>query len=248
MLESIYTKELIIDPSMCDATTALGHSNTFALFQDIASEHAQQIGVGGAAMSAQHIFWLTVHTRVQFFDKAYMMQPVTASTWPGLFKPNDRRCFRYYRLSQADRLIALGKTEWAIINTQTGRLCPISDSGFPTDFPYSDEIVCPEPLTRFLDCFTEADAIQKRIVRASDTDFGGHMNNVAYVRILLDSFSSKELAVMPIQEFEIHFSSPSYEGEILTLYRKETGTGWQFALKKADGKVSALASLVLTKR
>lgn len=245
-MESIYNKELMIDPSMCDTTTALGYANTFALFQDIASEHAQQIGVGGAAMAARNVFWLTVHTRVQFFKKAYMMQSVTASTWPGLCKPNDRRCFRYYRLMQDHRLIALAKTEWAIINTQTGRLCPISDSGFPENFPYSDEIVCPEPLTRFSDGFTDEDIVQEHIVRASDTDFGGHMNNVAYVRALLDSFSAKELAEMPIQEFEIHFSTPSYEGERLNVYRKKQDDGWLLALKKEGGKASAFAELKFT--
>lgn len=69
-MDSIFTKHLTVDPSMCDATAALGNANIFALFQDIASEHAQQIGVGTAAMSARSIFWLTVHTRVQFFQKA----------------------------------------------------------------------------------------------------------------------------------------------------------------------------------
>ncbi len=87
------------------------------------------------------------------------------------------------------------KTEWAIINTKTGRLCPISDSGFPADFPYAEEIVCPEPLTRFTDDFTGGDAVYTHVVRASDTDFGGHMNNVAYVRALLDSFRRRNWPV-----------------------------------------------------
>lgn len=244
-MDQIFIKDLIVDPSMCDATGALGHANIFALFQDIASEHAEQIGVGGAAMAARDVFWLTVHTRVQFFGKAYMMQGLSASTWPGVCKPNDRRCFRYYRLTRKDRVVALGKTEWAIINTKTGRLCPISDSGFPADFPYAEEIVCPEPLTRFTDDFTGGDAVYTHVVRASDTDFGGHMNNVAYVRALLDSFSAKELAGIPVRELEIHFSTPCYEGEQLTVFRKKSDAGWLLAVKKEDGKAAALADLKL---
>ena len=244
-MDSIFTKHLTVDPSMCDATAALGNANIFALFQDIASEHAQQIGVGTAAMSARSIFWLTVHTRVQFFQKAHMMQELDAYTWPGVYKPSDRRCFRYYRLMRQGQLVAQGKTEWAIINTQNGRLCPVSETGFPEDFPYSKEIVCPEPLIRFSDPFTEKDLVYQRTVYASDTDFGGHMNNVAYVRALLDSFSAKELASMPIQELEIHFSTPSYEGEQLSIYRKQDGCFWTFAVKKESERTSALAQLCL---
>ncbi len=242
-LDSVFEKALVIAPSMCDATAALGYTNTFALFQDIASEHAEQIGVGGAAMSSRGVFWLTVHTRIQFFQKAYLMQKVTASTWPGACKPNDRRCFRYYRLLCGDRLVAQGKTEWAVIHVQNGRLCPISDTGFPEDFPYAAETVCPEPLTRFADPFTDKDVSYKRTVRASDTDFGGHMNNVAYVRTLLDSFPAKELAAMPVQELEIHYSAPSYEGERLSVCRRQEDGRWLFAVKKDSGKVSALAQL-----
>ena len=244
-MEHTFTKDLVVDPSICDATGSLGHVNIFALFQDIASEHAEQIGVGGAAMTARDVFWLTVHTRVQFFGKAYMMQNITASTWPGICKPNDRRCFRYYRLMRKDRVIAQGKTEWAIINTKTGRLCPISDSGFPEDFPYAEETVCAEPPTRFPDDFIEEDLAYIHVVRASDTDFGGHMNNVAYVRVLLDSFSAKEIACMAIHELEIHFSTPCYEGDQLTVYRKKTDGGYRLGVKKEDGKAAALAELKL---
>ncbi len=241
--DSIFTKELVITPSMCDTSATLGYANTFALFQDIASEHAEQIGVGTAAMAARGVFWLTVHTRVQFFQKPPMLQTVTAQTWPGFYKPKDRRCFRYYRLMQGERLLAQGKTEWAILSLLNGRLCPLSDTGFPEDFIFSEETVCPEPLLRFTDPFTENDAVMQHIVRASDTDFGGHMNNVAYVRTLLDSFSAKELVGLPVEELEIHFSTPSFEGEELTVCRTRCDEGWLLAAKKDGGKASVLARL-----
>lgn len=244
-MEPVFTKDMIVDPSICDASGALGHASIFALFQDIASEHAEQIGVGSAAIAARNVFWLTVHTRVQFFEKAHMMQRLTAFTWPGFCSPNDRRCFRYYRLTNQDRLIALGKTEWTIINTKTRRLCPISDSGFPETFLYAEETVCPEPLTRFSDDFTDDDAVYTHIIRASDTDFGGHMNNVSYVRVLLDSFTAKELTEMSIHELEIHFSTPCYEKEQLTIYRKRSNDSVLLAIKKEDGKAAALAEIKL---
>lgn len=45
-----------IGPSICDASGKLSHAEAFGLFMDIASFHAEQIGVGLGAM-AQRIFF-----------------------------------------------------------------------------------------------------------------------------------------------------------------------------------------------
>ena len=43
---------------------------------------------------------------------------------------------------------------------------------------------------------------------------GRHMNNVVYIRLLLDCFSAKELASGMIRTIEAHYASPCLEGEI----------------------------------
>ncbi len=50
---------------------------------------------------------------------------------------------------------------------------------------------------------------------------------------------------MPVRELEIHFSTPCYEGEQLTVFRKKSDAGWLLAVKKEDGKAAALADLKL---
>lgn len=45
-----------IGPSICDASGKLSHAEAFGLFMDIASFHAEQIGVGLGAM-AQRVFF-----------------------------------------------------------------------------------------------------------------------------------------------------------------------------------------------
>ena len=58
----------------------------------------QAIGVGGAAMAKRGEFWLTVHSRVDFYEPAYLMDALTAQTWPERCEGRDIRCFRSYRL------------------------------------------------------------------------------------------------------------------------------------------------------
>ena len=241
----VFTKKIRVTPSMCDATTALSYTSIFALFQDIASEHAELIGVGGAAMSARSLFWLTAHAHVEFYQKAYMMQEVTASTWPAAYGPHDYRCYRYYSLTQGGQNIALGKTMWAVTDTKTASLCRIADAGFPENFPFSSQVVCSDPLKRFKDDFAPEDSVYTHTVRASDTDFGGHMNNVAYVRTLFDCFSSSELAKMDIRSMEIRYAHPCYEGQQLSICRRQDEEGWMLAVKKDHEKAAAIAQLKL---
>lgn len=242
---SVFTKKVLVTPSMCDATASLSRTSTFALFQDLASEHAEKIGVGGDAMTARGLFWLTAHVRVEFFKKAHMMQEMTAETWPADYGPNDFRCYRYYRLTSGEDCLALGKSMWAVSDVKNGGVCRIADAGFPAGFPFSPQVVCPDPLQRFTDHFTQDDVVCTHTVRASDTDFGGHMNNVAYFRVLLDSFSSKELAGMDIASLEIRYAHPCYEGQHLSVCRRRVENGWMLAVKREGEKASAIAQLKL---
>ncbi len=70
MAQSVFEKEYIISPDYCDAAAAMSPLAAFTIFQAMAAEHAEQIGVGGMAMAKRGEFWLTVHTRIDFFSRA----------------------------------------------------------------------------------------------------------------------------------------------------------------------------------
>lgn len=83
-----------IGPSICDASGKLSHAEAFGLFMDIASFHAEQIGVGLGAMAQKDLFWLTVKTQVNFIRRPRMLQNVTLETWPE--QPDKMRGNRSY--------------------------------------------------------------------------------------------------------------------------------------------------------
>ena len=65
-MEGYFKKEFVLTPDYCDARAGLSPYGAFTIFQAIATEHAERIGVGGAAMAKRGEFWLTVHSRVDF--------------------------------------------------------------------------------------------------------------------------------------------------------------------------------------
>ena len=78
MQAGFFEKQIVLTPDLCGSAAALSPLAAFTIFQGIASEHAERIGVGGAAMAKRGEFWLTVHSRVDFYEPAYLMDALTA--------------------------------------------------------------------------------------------------------------------------------------------------------------------------
>ena len=239
-MEAVYGRAQNSAPSMCVASGHIGLSAAFALFQDVASEHAERMGLGGVAMQKKHAFWMTVRTRVHFYKRPWMMQVVDLTTWP--MAPGKMRCDRCYRLCDGETLLAEGRTEWCVYDTQANAVRS-TEGLFDPETAFPTELLLPDPYARFRHDFAEDDRACTHVVRASDIDVGRHMNNVAYLRMLMDSFSVSEQERMRITEMEILFCMPCFEGEELDVLRRKTDSGYEFGVRRPDGRYAALALL-----
>lgn len=238
-MKAYFCKRIRVDASMCDASGKLGLWNAFALFQDAASEHAETLGVGLADMTARKSFWLTVRTRVHFYKRPGIMREVEISTWPAA--PGNTRADRSYRIVCGGETLLEGRTEWCVYDTEKGAVKPMSEAGFIDGLEYLEETALPAPYARFKHNFSDEDCALKYAVRTTDVDMGRHMNNVAYLRAIIDSFTVAELEAMEVSEMEILFCMPCFEGEQLDILRRKTDFGWEFGVRRPDGRYAALA-------
>ncbi len=239
-MEAVLTKDLTILPSICDSSAALSVPDTFALFMDIATEHARDLGCGLDALGTQGLFWLAVRTRVRFYRRPKMLERVTLTSWPA--PPGKLRADRSYTLRRGDERLIDGKTEWTILDQNTGRLHPMAGV-FSPDIAFRAEPVWDEPFTRMRD--EELPEFARYTVRSTDIDLGAHMNNAAYVRALAGSFSGEAWQGMDVRELEIAYRAPCYEGDTLVWQKREEEDG-ALALRAAlpDGKTIVLARLL----
>ena len=241
-MNNTWKKELTVLSSQCDAEGRLGIRNTFDLFMDMASEHAAQLGVGYDDMLEQRCCWVAVRTRVRFWRRPRLGEAVTAETWPG--KPGLAKSERYYRLSCGGGVAAEGRTEWAAQDIDTGAVRRTDSYGFPMGFDFRPDRVCEEPFTRFRDIDVNGiEPVRVYTVDPMDIDMGKHMNNVAYIRMLLGTFSTAEQEAMGITEAEISYRRACFEGEELRIYRRFDGGVWQFQVCRPDGETAIHAML-----
>ena len=67
----------------------------------------------------------------------------------------------------------------------------------------------------------EDDLVYRYRVRAMDTDMNGHLNNVNYIRLLLDVRPASFWAAHRIRDFDIHYVNEGMEGEELDVCCQE---------------------------
>ena len=239
-LPNKYTTQLTVQPSQCDHKCRLGFYETFRLFMDLANTHANILGVGQGKLMSEGLFWLTVKTRVRFTRRPNMDSKIKAETWP--VKPGSLRTDRCYRISDEDGVLAEGRTEWAIMDMNAGRLANASKV-FPEELVFSED--CTEftdfpRITACDDTYTSKGSFK---VTSSDIDMGLHMNNAAYVRTLIGAFSIKELDAMDIKEITVVFKTSAHEGDVLEVKAKQENDTITTGLYFPDGKPAILAQI-----
>ena len=237
-MECRFEKQTVIPLSLCDSRGRLSVHSVFGIFMDLAAEHAELIGLGADSMAERNMFWLTVRTKIRISKLPKMMTPVIGCTWPE--SPGRVRCNRHYTLRCAEQICAEGVTEWAIIDTNNGKLCKASEI-YIDGTVFSDKKADVEPFEKIPDDFSAADDVGTHRISSSDIDLGRHMNNSAYVRALLGAVSCNELETLNITDAEVVFRHPCYEGDVLSIRRRSFDGGFDMAMLLPDGTAAVVA-------
>ena len=233
-MQPIFEQNILIPPSACDYSGRLGYAGAFAMLMDLATEHAEHLGIGLAAMKAKNRFWVTVRTKIIFHERPAVSEAVRLITWPE--KPGAVRCNRSYEIRRGDKLLIAGRTEWAVMNTEANAIAPAADL-FPADLDYVSGSSVSEPFVRIPARFDGTEPFASYTVRSTDIDLGGHMNNAAYPRALFGAFSAKELEAMQARSIDLIFRAPCYEGEKLDFYKKESEGVTDLRIARGDETV-----------
>ena len=230
-MNEIHEETPKITPGFADASGRFGVPDVFRALMDMAAIHAELIGVGFADMAKRGLFWLTVKTRIDFFERPRMSEEVKLVTWPEA--PERIRGNRSYLVKKDGRTVITGRTEWAVINVETGKLAPMKGV-YPEELALTQPPAGTEPFSRIPDEFSPEECCGSYRVVSTDIDVGRHMNNAAYVKALMGFFSNTELESMDIRSMEVLFKAPCFEGDELKVFRRSTETGWDLKMARRD--------------
>ena len=240
-MQTRYEKTVTILPSRVDAGGRLSVPDTFDLFMDTATEAARALGVGWDFLIRRGMFWITVKTKIKFIRRPGLLETVTVETWPEV--PGERRCIRHYKIVENGEVLALGKTDWAIVSVRDGRPQAMADI-MPEGLDYPDEKACPEPFPLIDEAFSGAPCAEHRVLN-TDIDMARHMNNVAYVQAIVNTFPVARWEAMDVREMDIIFRASAHEGDVLRFQSRRDGGLLEIRGSLPDGSTSVLARLRL---
>lgn len=182
------------------------------IFQDMATSHAEEIGIGRDAMLERGVIWVVVRTKLEMCAEPEHFQVVTVRTWPhSLSKFSFIRDFTMH--DESGRLLAKASQEWVLMDVQTRRFS--SPKGIyegPDDFSEDRAF---EKKPRKTPTFDEGNRPVRTITPAySDIDLNGHVNNAMYANFVVNALDpGAEGALRTLQidyRYEAHPGQPIF--------------------------------------
>jgi len=248
-MNNSHSKNIKVLSTYCDPVLRLSPVMMLTLFEEIADEHAIELEIDAPTLRKRDkAYWVVRQVKIELNDVIRDHDNIVVKTWPA--EANGFRCGRSYQIFKSneyrvasnereadldcltkDDIAVSAFAEWVLIDSETKKIRP-ADSIKNPDIQYIKEKAVTTPFRRFKNIFTEDDFVYERVVHTCEIDVSHHTNNVKYCAMLLDSFSVKELEEMNIKELEIYYEAESHEGDVLRIYRKAVGNGWQLAIKR----------------
>lgn len=151
------------------------------LFQDLATEHSAQMGIGFDDLQEKGLFWVVVRQKLEFFPDAVYKphQEVRIRTWP--HSASRLNILRDYSLSDlAGNMLAKGTSEWLLLDIETRSIASVlanyhGSTDFLPDRMFSGK------LRKIKDFDAPEQPAAVIVPQFSDIDFNLHVNNARYI-------------------------------------------------------------------
>lgn len=157
------------------------------LFQDVATLHAERMGIGHDEMLAHGVFWAVVRMKYEIVREPEHFQTVTVHAWPHSLS-NFSFLRDYEMLDDAGDVLVKATSEWVLMDAETRKFTkvkPYYDG--PVDFLDKRAF---EKKPRKLASFEEENRPVYQVTPAySDIDVNGHVNNARYLRFVVDALN-----------------------------------------------------------
>lgn len=208
----IHSKKYVIDTGYVDRNRKLRLSNLFWMFQEIAEEHAEELGIGQEKVTLNKRKWIITRHSVVINRLPEFPEKVTLYTYPG--KNNPFFLYRHFYLEdEKGNLLLRGCSIWAILDAATNKII-VNPFGHPLpEDSKEDELPIPSKI--------EEDALNKvkeHVVEYGDIDLNGHLNNTKYIDLIQNIHSSDFYKEHEFAAIDVNYFLEIKENEVVDLY------------------------------
>jgi len=227
-----FSTKITLYNSYFDLNDRLSAKAILNIFQDVASAHAEDIGVGYKTMLEQNIYWVLSRIKFDIIKMPEINQTVIVETWP-----HEKGRVDFDRdmkiLSETGELLVTATSKWCIIDTINRTLQRTDNVNYIgkvyPDINYNERfgrIVLPDSTPEYK--FTH-------LVTFSDLDHNKHMNNTNYANLVASAIENKVFT-----HFEINFNSECLLNDNIDVCHIKEQTG-EYVIGSVNNKTSFTA-------
>ena len=255
IMEIEYSESFFLSAGETDAEGELSLPLLTSKLIDIATAHANALGIGNPSMAHLRRGWVLSRLAIEMERYPHVNETYTLTTWVESW--NRHFSERNFCISDAEgKPLGYARSIWMVLDTETrestglthldlspeiisGRECPIAKQGkhhpiLPPD--YAGDLprgayratVAPEQY-RFKYC---------------DLDFYRHVNTVRYVQMLLNRFPLSFYDRNEIRRMELTFMKESVYGQTVDIFRSEQDDETLFSLNDAQSGEALLFAML----
>lgn len=238
-----YTIDILPQFRESETDGLIGLKGYISYCQDAATRHMHSFGLGNDRLiDIYNIAWMFTKCHVTLYGKGDYSAPITVET--GMTGVQSARVDRDFRISQGGRLLAAARIENCLFHLNDHRLCRLQEIGFPDlkpDTPLKDVNII-----KIKRDITGMEKIYEKKVRYSDLDKSRHMNNLHYTDLFMDVFSPEFFDGKIITGYDINYISQGFYGDVLSVYMKSSSNVYDMGAVNEEGRIIAMARLVIS--
>ena len=207
-MKPIYTKKWKIGDTQVNAFDRLKSSQILAIMQEAAGEHSALLGTDKEFLKEKELFWALIRYHIEIRRLPRAGETITVETWP---MPTTRTAYPRATVAydaEGNELFR-GISLWVLMSTQTRAMVLPAKSGVMVDGCLrGNELSVPGSLLP-----KALENCEERVVRFSDLDINGHVNNCRYMEWVDDLLGAEFHAQNCPKEMVICYLSEAREGE-----------------------------------
>ena len=175
-------------------------------FQDITGLHSTEMGIDGPTLlEKSNAFWVLSKLKLKINKFPKFEENLEMETWPTT--SSGARFGRDYAIYKEGEKIVMGTSEWCTLDYDAKTLRKVTSVCYPHDMPHREDRSGAGEFVRIRENVSDEDYNHTHRSAFIDIDTNKHTNNIAYVRMILNTFSPDEVDVMQMDEFQINFVS-----------------------------------------
>lgn len=212
-----YEKKIYISAEQCDYTVRMGNYQIFYLLQNAMSDGFEVFDCGNRGLGRRcNGYWAVTKTRLDIIRKPNWSEEVTVKS----VYTDDGRVRVHIKTEISNlkgELLMKGCQELCVLDKDTHRPKRLSETCLPVAENKS------EPMGKF-EKFSfpdNVDSSYELTVRSQNIDMSRHVNNIEYIRMVMDLFTVEELCEKEVASMQVQYIGECREGDKLTCSRTD---------------------------